>query len=306
MCPILFEIGKIKIAGYGTMIAIGFILALIMAEKRAEKKGLNKDLIFSLGITCIVSGFVGAKLMHYIVEFKYYMANPSRFLDINSGFVVYGGIILGIISGLVFCKIKKLEFGRYFDIVMPSVALAQAFGRIGCFMAGCCYGKETTSAIGVTFKPESFAPHDVKLIPVQLFSSIALFVLVIILVYFAKNEHRRPYKVAGLYMILYSIGRFVIEFFRSDDRGTVGMFSTSQFISLGIVVIGFVVYNMSSIIESVKKENVTIDDEIDVEAILAKNADAEESTAEAEAETEESTEDEVKNEESNDSDENVE
>lgn len=261
MYPILLELGPVKIASYGTMIAIGFILAVLMAEKRAEKKGLDRDLIFWLGMTCIVSGFIGAKLMFYIVEIEYYMEDWSRLLDFNAGFVVYGGIILGILAGWLFCKIKKLEFGRYFDIVMPSVALAQAFGRIGCFLAGCCHGKETDSVIGIAFYDSVFAPNGVKLIPIQLFSSAALFILVIILVKFAENPHRRPYKVAGLYMILYSIGRFVIEFFRADDRGTVGVFSTSQFISLGIVLLGFVVYNMSSIIDSLKKNRAEVKDD---------------------------------------------
>jgi len=261
MYPILLEIGPIRIASYGTMIAIGFILAILMAEKRAEKKGLDKDRIFWLGMACIVFGFIGAKLMFYIVEIEYYLEDLSRLLDFNAGFVVYGGIIIGIIAGWVYCKVNKLEFGRYFDIVMPSVALAQAFGRIGCFLAGCCYGRETDSAIGIAFHNSDFAPNGVKMIPTQLFSSAALFILVAILVKFAANSHRRPYKVAGLYMILYSIGRFIIEFFRGDDRGAVGVLSTSQFISLGIVVLGFVVYNMSSILDSFKKETLEADDE---------------------------------------------
>ncbi len=254
MYPILLELGPIKIAGYGTMIAIGFILAVFMAEKRAEKKGLNKELIFWLGMTCIISGFIGAKLMFYIVEIEYYMEDLRRLLDFNAGFVVYGGIIVGILAGWLFCKVKQLEFGRYFDIVMPSVALAQAFGRIGCFLAGCCYGKKTNSFIGIAFHDSMFAPNNVKMIPTQLFSSAALFVLVIILVKFADNPHRRPYKVAGLYMILYSIGRFIIEFFRGDERGNVGQLSTSQFISIGIVVAGILVYNMSSILDRFKQE----------------------------------------------------
>lgn len=280
MYPILLEIGPVRIASYGTMIAIGFVLAILMAEKRAEKKGLDKERIFWLGMICIISGFIGAKLMFYIVEIEYYLEDLSRLLDLNAGFVVYGGIIVGILAGWVYCRVYKLEFGRYFDIVMPSVALAQAFGRIGCFLAGCCHGKVTESAIGIKFTESLFAPNGVKLIPTQLFSSAALFVLVLILVKFAKNPHRRPYKTAGLYMILYSVGRFIIEFFRGDDRGTIGALSTSQFISLGIVVLGIIVYNFSSILDLRKKPDKEVkNDEELLDEVFGEDEEGEEPKA---------------------------
>lgn len=130
---------------------------------------------------------------------------------------------------------------------MPSVALAQAFGRIGCFLAGCCYGKETESAIGVIFKNSPFAPNGIKLIPTQLISSLLLFILTFVLVRYADKTWRRPFKVAGLYMILYSIGRFIIEFFRGDEeRGNIGFLSTSQFISIFILIGGIILFNLHS------------------------------------------------------------
>lgn len=247
MRHILFQIGPFKIAGYGTMIAIGFILALLMGEKRAKKKEMRADLIFGLAFTCIIFGILGAKLMHYITDIKYYIEDPSRFLNIGSGFVVYGGIILGVLAGYIYCRHYKLNFSEYFDLVMPSVALAQAFGRIGCFLAGCCYGKETESAIGVIFKNSPFAPNGIKLIPTQLISSLLLFILTFVLVRYADKTWRRPFKVAGLYMILYSIGRFIIEFFRGDEeRGNIGFLSTSQFISIFILIGGIVLFNLHS------------------------------------------------------------
>ncbi len=253
MRHILFKIGPLEIAGYGTMIALGFILALIMGEKRAKKKEMRDDLIFGLAFTCIIFGILGAKLMHYITDLKYYLEDPSRFLNIGSGFVVYGGIILGVLAGYIYCRHYKLVFSEYFDLVMPSVALAQAFGRIGCFLAGCCYGKETDSAIGVVFKDSPFAPNGVKLIPSQLISSLMLFVLVFILVRYADKTWRRPFKVAGLYMILYSIGRFFIEFFRGDEeRGNIGFLSTSQFISIFILIGGIVLFNLHSMMSRKK------------------------------------------------------
>lgn len=254
MYPILFEIGPVKIASYGTMIAIGFLLALYMCERRAVKFGLDKDRIFGLGLTAIISGIIGAKLLYYIVEIDYFIANPKALLDLNSGFVVYGGIIVGVLCGYIYCRRHKLEFGRYFDLVMPSVALAQGFGRIGCFLAGCCYGRETHSHLGVVFTNSPFAPNNVPLLPTQLFSSAGLFILAGVLVWYAGRKERKTFRVAGLYMILYSIGRFVIEFFRDDDRGSVGSLSTSQFISIGIVILGIVIFNLSSILSGKKSK----------------------------------------------------
>ena len=166
----LFSIGPFTVYGYGLMIAIGIITALFVAERRAKKKDLVIDQIYNITITSVISGFIGAKLMFCIVEFKDFIKDPLRVLSSN-GFVVYGGIILGVLAGYGFCKWKKLVFWKYFDIVLPSVAIAQGFGRIGCFLAGCCYGKVTDSAIGIAFVDSSFAPNGVKMIPTQLISS---------------------------------------------------------------------------------------------------------------------------------------
>ena len=127
----------------------------------------------------------------------------------------------------------------YFDIFMPSVALAQGFGRIGCFLAGCCYGRPTESAIGIAFTHSHYAPNGIKLIPTQLISSAGMFVIAGILFYYGRKKHI-PGKISALYLLLYSIGRFIIEFFRNDYRGEIGVLSTSQFISLFMFAAGIV------------------------------------------------------------------
>ena len=134
--------------------------------------------------------------------------------------------------GWLYCMIKKLKFLEYFDLMMPSIALAQGFGRIGCFLAGCCYGKETSGALAITFTNSDFAPNNVPLIPTQIYSSVLDFVHFLLLLYVAKHK-KTDGQVAACYLIFYSIGRFVIEFFRGDiERGSVGILSTSQFISI--------------------------------------------------------------------------
>lgn len=236
----IVEIGPVTIHGYGLMIGIGVLCALLVATKRAKNNDLDANIVYGLGIVALVSGFIGAKLLYCIVEITSLLNNPMRILS-GSGFVVYGGIIGGILAVMIYCKLKRVSFLQYFDLTMPSVALAQGFGRIGCFLAGCCYGSETDCAVGIVFHNSSFAPNGVKLIPTQLFSSAGSFLIAIVLIMYAKKG-RNAGKVGALYLILYSIGRFIIEFFRNDYRGSLGVLSTSQVISLIILAIGIVMF----------------------------------------------------------------
>ena len=236
----ILTLGPITIHGYGLMIALGILFALFLGQKNAKKFGLNADQLTNLAYTCLICGFIGAKLLYCIVEFDSMMKDPMKIIS-GSGFVVYGGIIMGVLSGIIYARVHKMNFYKYFDIVMPSVLLAQGFGRIGCFLAGCCYGRETDSLIGVVFPSGSLAPAHVKLIPTQLISSIGCFLIVGILLYFLNKKHKDG-TIGSLYMIFYSIGRFIIEFFRNDYRGSVGILSTSQFISILILVLEIILY----------------------------------------------------------------
>lgn len=232
----ILKIGPITVKGYGLMIAIGVILALFLGEKLAKKRGQDPDMIYNLTFLCAISGFLGAKILFCIVEFDALIKDPMSVLKSN-GFVVYGGIIGGILAAAVYLKRKKCNFWDYFDIVLPSVAVAQGFGRIGCFLAGCCYGRETDSWIGIAFTNSRFAPNHVKLIPTQLISSAGMFLIAAVLLWFLKRQ-KRPGQTGALYLILYSIGRFGVEFLRNDFRGEIGPFSTSQFISVLILLVG--------------------------------------------------------------------
>ncbi len=233
----ILTIGSFTIHGYGLMIAIGILTALFVGEARAKKRGLSGDEMYNLTLVCAVFGFLGAKLLFCIVEWKDFIKNPWSILS-SSGFVVYGGIIFGVLAGLTWCRIRKLVFWEYFDVVMPSVAIAQGFGRLGCFLAGCCYGRETDSCIGIAFTNSNYAPNNVKMIPTQLISAAGMFLIAFVLMRYAKNR-KHPGTVGFLYMILYSIGRFGVEFLRNDYRGEIGILSTSQFISIFMVIIGF-------------------------------------------------------------------
>jgi len=138
------------------------------------------------------------------------------------------------------------------DMTVPGLAIAQGFGRIGCFLAGCCYGAETTLPIGVKFPEGSLAPAGICVQPTQIYSSIFDFLLGFFLLYYSKKE-RKNGKVMGLYLIIYSIGRFLVEFLRDDQRGSVGVLSTSQFISIFTLVLGIIIFNNHKIFKGAKK-----------------------------------------------------
>jgi len=241
MYPILFSIGPVNIYGYGFMIAVGILAAFYVATKRAPGFDLDPDTVLNIGLVGAICGFIGAKILFCIVEYESFLADPLGTFISGNGFVVYGGIIGGVIGALYYCKRKKHDFLRYFDLIMPSIALAQGFGRIGCFLAGCCYGMETDLPVGVVFTHSELAPNGVKLLPTQLMSSAGDFIIAIVLVILAKKISEKG-KIGILYVILYSLGRFIIEFFRNDARGSVGSLSTSQFISIFTLIAGVIIY----------------------------------------------------------------
>lgn len=234
----LFKIGPFTAYGYGLMIGIGAISAYLVSEYRAKRKGMKHELIFSLFCWCLIGGIIGAKLLYLITQIKSIIDNPRLLLDIAEGFVVYGGIIGGIFSGYLFTRRHKLNFLEYFDLVMPQIALAQGFGRIGCIFAGCCYGLETESPLSIVFHESAYAPNDVHLIPTQPISSILNFLNFAALIFLSKRV-KATGQIAGFYLTFYSAGRFILEFFRGDlERGNIGILSTSQFISIFLFLIG--------------------------------------------------------------------
>ena len=236
----IFTIGPVTIHGYGLMIATGVLCALVIGIRRSRSRGMDPDIVMSLGLIALAAGFLGAKLLYCIVELPSFLNNPLIIFSGN-GFVVYGGIIAGVLASMAYCRKKKVSFLQYFDLVIPSVAVAQGFGRIGCFLAGCCYGCETSLPIGIVFQHSDIAPNGIPLFPTQLFSSAGDFAIALILILYARRAKANG-KVAGLYLILFSVGRFIIEFFRADERGSVGVLSTSQFIALFILAGGLLLF----------------------------------------------------------------
>ena len=232
-------IGSFTIHGYGVMIAIGVLTAVWLSEKQTTKYGLDSTKVEAIAVAGVAVGYLCSKITYCLTVWQDFLKNPVSVLG-SSGWVVYGGILGGILGAYIYCKVKKLDFFAYFNVIIPSVSLAQAFGRIGCFFAGCCYGLETTSKLSVVFPSGSLAPSGVSLIPTQLISSFGDFVLFAILYKVYANEKTKN-ETAAWYLILYSFGRFLVEFLRGDiERGSIGIFSTSQFLSIITMVVGVI------------------------------------------------------------------
>ena len=236
-----FSIGPLTVHGYGVMIAIGILVAFWVADKQAKKHGLSVDIADSLVFVCLIVGYLFSKLTYVIINFQEFLSDPWGVLG-SGGWVVYGGILGGILGAFVYCHIKKVKFMDYFNLLIPEVALAQSFGRVGCFFAGCCYGVETHGAWGVVFPEGSLAPALTPLVPTQLISSLGDF-LIFVLLYKAYNGKKYHDDTAALYLMLYSAGRFGIEFFRGDiERGFIGILSTSQFIAIFVFAAGLIMF----------------------------------------------------------------
>ena len=226
------------------MMALGLISSVSLGCYRAKFYKIDPDIFFNGAFWGIVFGLLGAKLMYYIVEIKEVIANLRILLDVGSGFVVYGGLITGILTPyFYFTKVKKGSTLDKLDLAMPSISIGQFFGRMGCLMAGCCYGRalESHAWYGMTFPLDSSAPAGIELYPTQLMSAIGNLLLCVFLIIMTNRVKFRG-QVISLYMICYSVGRFLIEYLRDDPRGTVGIFSTSQFISIIMFTGGIILW----------------------------------------------------------------
>ncbi len=220
MHPILFHFSGFTLYTYGLFLALGFITAVWFSKRNARFYDLKPDDISDLFFVILVCGILGARLLYVLINFAYFQSNLLEIYKIwKGGLVFFGGFIGGVTGSIVMLKIKKLPVFKSADTISPGVALGHAIGRLGCFFAGCCYGRECTLPFAVTFThPESLAPLHAALHPTQIYMVVANLSLFFILVWIQK--HKRFNGMVFLsYIIIYSVFRFIIEFFRGDFRG---------------------------------------------------------------------------------------
>src|SRR5436305_4187873 len=238
MYPRLFELGPITVYTYGVLLAAAYLLGLRLAMVRAKARGLDDARVLDLGIYIIISALIGAKLLLLITDFRTFSSDPRELLNLaRSGGVFYGGLILAVSVALWYIRKIGLPLWTTTDVFAPGIALGHVVGRFGCFFAGCCWGKPTDVPWAITFtNPYAAAnvgtPLNVPLHPTQLYEAGAEFLILIFLLATEKSGRKFAGRTFWLYMLLYAISRYIIEYYRDDPRGSIGPFSTSQFISL--------------------------------------------------------------------------
>jgi phosphatidylglycerol:prolipoprotein diacylglycerol transferase len=206
------------------MLAIAFLVGAASCRIRAKKEGVDQEIIFSFLFLVFIWGIVGGRIFYVIENIGYYFKRPLEIVMLqHGGLSWFGGLIAGAISGIYYLKTKTLPVYKTLDLCVPFVALAQAIGRIGCLLNGCCFGK--VSETGFYF-PE----HSAVLLPIQLYSSLALLLIFVVLRLLQDRPHR-PGRIFFAYLLLYSLKRFLVEFWRADNPGILFGLTLFQLIS---------------------------------------------------------------------------
>lgn len=238
------SVGPLTLHTYGVLLAVAFLAGLWVAGRQARKAGLESERITDLAVYVLIAGLIGAKLLLLVVEWSYYSENPKLLFSIlQSGGVFYGGLLAALPVAWWYVRRHDLPGWRTADVLAPGVALGQAIGRLGCFAAGCCFGRPAEVPWSVTFTSVQAArtvgtPLDTPLHPTQIYESLAALGIFFTLLWIAGRKRFHGQVVLG-YVTLYAAVRFAIEFYRGDSsRGVVlgGLLSTSQFIALLMVV----------------------------------------------------------------------
>lgn len=257
MHPILFKMAtpsflqgifpdEIVIYSYGAMIFLGAILAsTYLVAQLANRFNLKRDDSLNLVIAIILSAIVGGKVFLYFEDPVFYNQHPTALLG-NSGFVFYGSLIFALIVVWIFIRKYKLALWPFLDIIAVTTLIVHFFGRIGCFLAGCCHGLPYDGIFSVVFTdPYCVAePLNTPLHPTQLYSALMLLFILLIL-FIMKRSQRFEGELFLVYLMLYAVGRSIIEEFRGDEeRGFVfnGFFSHSQLIALVLFLLALFLF----------------------------------------------------------------
>ena len=252
MFPQLVHIGNFSLPTYGFLVSLGVVLAILLIQKLAKQQGMDPDKVWNLAIIFVFAGIVGAKLLMFITEWDTFIAHPSEIFTLSTlqaGGVFSGGVVLAVICGAWYMRRNHMPGLRTADVFAPGLALGHAFGRVGCFSAGCCYGKATNLPWGVVFKNPlaheiGGVPLGVHVHPTQLYEMVVELANFVFLYWLLKHK-RFEGQVVGAYMFIYGVARFFIEFVRGDEgRGTLfGTWMTqTQGIAIAMVIAGTIIW----------------------------------------------------------------
>ncbi len=247
MFPKLVEWGSFYLPTYGVLVAIAFLLAIWFTGRLGRQAGLSTELVTNLAVYCALAGMVGAKLLMFVFDWKIYAEDPSQiftFSTLQAAGVYQGGLLLALLTAFLYMQRMKMPKLLTADVFAPGLALGHAIGRLGCFSAGCCWGLQCDRSWAVTFRnPDAHeltgVPLNVPLHPSQLYESGAELLIFAFLLWYIRRPHKTG-TVIGMYLVLYSVARFAVEFFRHHDQALPfgGPWSLTQWISLLTLVLG--------------------------------------------------------------------
>lgn len=238
-----FDILGHQISGYAVMGLIGFAAAVLFLLIMCRRARFSFDDAIYIFVIAMIGVMIGAKILYLITAIPEIIRNralitsdPLHYIRayLSGGMVFYGGLLGGLLAAAWAARYFHIDLPNHFDIFVPAIPLFAGFGRMGCLMEGCCYGKETDSVFHVVFQQSLFAPNNVPLIPTQLYEAIFDFVLFVVLVYLGRDQERASH-LLNVYLFSYASFRFLIEFFRGDLIRGVWFLSTSQWISVSIL-----------------------------------------------------------------------
>jgi phosphatidylglycerol:prolipoprotein diacylglycerol transferase len=241
MHPILFQIGPITIYTYGVLVALGIFFGSLILVKLAEREGIDRESVVDVAFWSVLAGLFGARLFFFLYNPQYAKPLYRIFFIWEGGLVWYGGVLFGAITALFLIKKKGIPLWKFADVVSIALSVGLGFGRIGCTMSGCCYGKECHSPFSITFKDShSAAPVGIPLCPTQPLSALANFLIAALLYVFYRKWRKADGQVFALYLVLYGIFRFFVEFLRATPKEILGL-SNNQVISLVMVAAGIAI-----------------------------------------------------------------
>lgn len=258
--PVAFELGPLVIRWYGIFVAAGFLCGYWLAMARAERHGFNKDDLGTIAFVGMIAGILGARVMYVFHEWDYFRTQPAEIIRIDrGGLVFYGGLIIAVLAVAIYSTRKKYSWGEVGDLLAPSIALGHGFGRIGCFLNGCCFGRVWRGHGGVVYAfdsnvgevqrakelLDSAATACEPVFPVQLLAALSAFGLCAFLLTIERKCSRRG-QLFSIYVIGYAVIRFCIEFLRGDYTRTIHGITPAQLICLFMIPAGVLMFTIAT------------------------------------------------------------
>ncbi len=225
MQRVLFHVGPFTVYFFGLMTAVGILAGIWLAVREGKRKGLSPENILDFALYAVIAGLIGARLVFVLFDLEFYLANPVEILRVNEGGLsIHGAILGGTLAALWFCRGRKLSFWRLGDTVAPSLALGEAIARVGCDI----YGAPTSAPWGIPIGAQRY--HNIPL-----YTTVALSAVFAIL-WLRRRRARYDGEILLWFLALYSVARFIIEYFRVSVS-FLGLMTVAQFISLVIIAV---------------------------------------------------------------------